>query len=201
MSIFSYSYDRTDFSSETVAKRYRNCSGAAPIALGSDDQHMQLWARARRELTWLRHGLATDLEICGQVPLRALPANRTIYLYAPYISSLWCIQVNRPIRGKCSQRDLPADFEVSRNPCRSQVNSVRARAQSCICWSSEPRAIGAAPEQLLTETVPFCDGFRRKIGPVVYKKSTKKGGAYFHQRKTAKIWPQVEDDGKNRLTS
>ena len=52
-----------------------------------------------------------------------------------------------------------------------------------MCWSSEHGAIGAAPEQLLTETVPFCDGFRRKIGPVVYKKSTKKGGAYFHQRK------------------
>ena len=53
-----------------------NCSGAAPIAQGSDDQHMQLWARACRELTRLRHGLATDLEIVGQVPLRALPANR-----------------------------------------------------------------------------------------------------------------------------
>ena len=24
-----------------------NCSGAAPIALGSNDQHMPLWARAR----------------------------------------------------------------------------------------------------------------------------------------------------------
>ena len=56
----------------------RNCSGAAPIAPCSDDQHMQLWARARRELTWLRHGPANCGQICGQVPLRALPANRTI---------------------------------------------------------------------------------------------------------------------------
>ena len=31
------------------------------------------------------HALVTDLEIWGQAPLRALPANRSIHLYPPYI--------------------------------------------------------------------------------------------------------------------
>ena len=68
-------YDRTDFSSETLAKRLiflRNGSGAAPTAPGSDDQQVQLWALAPIELTWLGHGLVTDLEVVGQDPLRAL---------------------------------------------------------------------------------------------------------------------------------
>ena len=50
-----------------------------------------------------------------------------------------------------------------------------------MCWSSEPGAVGAAPEPLRKVSSTFCERFRRKIGPAVYKKSTKKGEAYFHQ--------------------
>ena len=58
-------------------------SRAPAAAPASDVQQMQLWALAPRELTWLGHRLVTDLEICVQAPLRALPLNRTIYQYAP----------------------------------------------------------------------------------------------------------------------
>ena len=41
---------------KTLAKRaisVGNCCGAPPAAPASDDQQMQLWALASRELTWL----------------------------------------------------------------------------------------------------------------------------------------------------
>ena len=91
-------------------------------------------------------------------------AGRSLCEHFPQIARLpvctierdvWFIQVNRPLCGKCAERNLPADLEESHSPCPSQVNSLRARAQSCMCWSSEHGAIGAAPEQFLTETVPF----------------------------------------------
>ena len=74
-----------------------------------------------------------------------------------------------------------------------------------MCWSSEHGAIGAAPEQLLTEFATVSD--EKSVRSYEYEnilnipQYTKKGGAYFHQRKTAKIWIEVEDDEKNRLKS
>ena len=81
-----------------------NSCGAWPAAPASDDQQMQLWALAATEA----RPLVTDLEICWQAPLRALPANQTIHLYPPYRLVcqqedlfLWLIQVNRRICVKC----------------------------------------------------------------------------------------------------
>ena len=74
-----------------------------------------------------------------------------------------------------------------------------------MCWSSEPRAIGAAPEQLryLFATVSDEKSVRSYEYENIHNipQYTKKGGTYFHQRKTAKIWIEVEDDEKNRLAS
>ena len=58
-----------------------NCSGATPIAPCSDDQHMQLWARARRELTWLRHGLR----------LTSRSAGRSLCEHFPQIGRFTCM--------------------------------------------------------------------------------------------------------------
>ena len=72
-----------------------NCYGAAPIAPCSDDQHMQLWARARTELTWLRYGLRLTSRSAGRSLCEHFPRierftciHHTSHLYAPYISSL-----------------------------------------------------------------------------------------------------------------
>ena len=118
-------YDRTDFSSETVKKgtvSVRNCSGAAPIAPCSDDQHMQLWARARRELTWLRHGPANCGQICGQVPMRALPANRTIAcMHHTSLSMLRTVRARPPAR-------LPACPPARRQPAADLQRASAAAA-------------------------------------------------------------------------
>ena len=74
-----------------------------------------------------------------------------------------------------------------------------------MCWSSEAGAVGAPPQQLRKEITTVSD--EKSVRSYEYEnllnipQYTKKGGAYFHQRKTAKIWIEVEDDEKNRLKS
>ena len=71
--------------SSSCAISVQNCPRVPPEAPVSDDQQMQLWTLSPTALTWLACPLLTNLDICGQAPLRALHAYRTIHLYPSYI--------------------------------------------------------------------------------------------------------------------
>ena len=62
-----------------------NSCGAWPAAPASDDQQMQLWTLAPRGLTRLARPLCSRGVRQASCARAALPANRTIHLYAAYI--------------------------------------------------------------------------------------------------------------------
>ena len=126
--------------------------------------------------------LQADLQVGRSDSTSRKPA---IYLYPQYILDVWWVQVNRRFAGSAARAPDLRDTRKLTSGRRSQVIDLAARVQSCICWSSETRAAGVAPEQLPTEIGVFLR-FQTRISPrravkirmkIVYE-VLKPGGCY-----------------------
>jgi hypothetical protein len=106
-----------------------NSCGARPAAPASDDQQMQLWTLAPRGLTRLARPLCITLLRPASCARGALPANRTIHLYAAYIilsqRTYAAHGLNTSDHGKAVRRKVNAISEAMQETMKATAMDVR----------------------------------------------------------------------------